>query len=241
MGFPGGDMSEVVSDSSITELLRQARRLGLSWGLRPGTGTSDGRVITDGDSQTINVVPLALQPFEGLRVMVMFVPGGGNYVIGALTDPKPLFRAMRSTAQSIPTGAETEIQWTNVDVDTHNGWNASSPTDYTVPFSGWYQLSGGCGWVSGGTGTGRRGAFFRIGGVSAEGAGVFMANVGSTGTHCIAARTSVLYAGAGDTFQMSVYQEQGSPLNTATGSQGPSIAIEFLRPLRPGDNTPSHT
>lgn len=80
-------------DAAIDALLKQARRLGLVWGLRPATVSDAGtgtrvQVVVDGDTRPLpvpvdNLSGGGLAP--GARVMVMQVPPSGNYVIGAPT------------------------------------------------------------------------------------------------------------------------------------------------------------
>lgn len=218
----------------VQEVVREARRLGLVWGLRPATVLGPTQVRYDGDDEETltRVVNLLEGPlFTDQRVMCVFVPPSGNFVIGSLTDTEILFRARRSAGQSIPNASETEIEWDTVDVDTHGGYTSDFPTDWVAPYAGWYHLTGGCGWASGGTGTGRRGAFWRVNHVGVNGAGVLMSGVGSTGTHCISARGVDVFLEAGDSVQMTSFQEQGSALNTApSSSQSPSIDIAYVRP-----------
>lgn len=79
----------------ITELIRTANRLGLTWGLRPGTVVSvlapytprEASVRMDGDTDTaITVVSLVNDLTLGDRVMVMWVPPAGQYAIGLLNS-----------------------------------------------------------------------------------------------------------------------------------------------------------
>ncbi|HEY5836793.1 hypothetical protein, partial [Streptomyces sp.] len=56
-----------------------------------------------------------------------------------------VFRAYRTTAQSIPAGTETAanaISWNQIDLDDLVGWSAANPTRWTVPMTAWYTLSG---------------------------------------------------------------------------------------------------
>lgn len=213
------------------EILSEARRLGLVWGLRPATVLNQNNVQYDGDdSETVTrVVNLLESPlFATQRVMCIFVPPAGNFVIGSLTDTRVLFRALRAATQSIPTASETEIEWDSVDVDTHGGWNSDFPTDWIAPFDGWYDISGGCGWNGGGVS--RRGVFFRVNHVSVDGAGALFTG-GSAGSNSIPGRPVTLSLNAGDSIQLAAYQDSGGPINTlGTGSQCPSIAISYNRP-----------
>lgn len=72
----------------VAELIRESRRLGLTWELRPGTvSTTNGSVLLDGDSESLTVSSLIGALLIDMRVMVMLVPQGGNYVIGVLSTP----------------------------------------------------------------------------------------------------------------------------------------------------------
>lgn len=82
--------------ATVEELLRQAKRLGLIWDLRPGTVTNTSAstfgayepiVVMDGDVVTaaIPTVSLVGPLAVNMRVMVMRVPPAGNYVIGNLS------------------------------------------------------------------------------------------------------------------------------------------------------------
>lgn len=87
---------QATSLAGIDELVAQARRLGLLWGLRPGivVDTSSGggpynpRVRLDGDDANTTIITTllgTLAPAVGMRVMVMSVPPNGNYVVGIIS------------------------------------------------------------------------------------------------------------------------------------------------------------
>lgn len=64
-----------------------AKRLGLTWTLRPATVTAnaDGpSVVYDGDTILVGAVPLNGSAIPGDRVMMLQIPPGGNYIIGRL-------------------------------------------------------------------------------------------------------------------------------------------------------------
>lgn len=79
----------------VTELVRMADRLGLLWGLRPGTVVSvsapydprEASVVMDGDEGGITVVSLINDLVVGDRVMVLWVPPAGQYAIGLINAP----------------------------------------------------------------------------------------------------------------------------------------------------------
>lgn len=72
-----------------------AKRLGLTWTLRPGTVQSyDGAsgqasVVFDNDTVAIGAVSLIGVLATGQRVMGMIVPPGGNFIIGGLEPFAP--------------------------------------------------------------------------------------------------------------------------------------------------------
>jgi hypothetical protein len=72
-----------------------AKRLGLTWTLRPGTVQSyDGAsgqvsVTFDNDTVAIGAVSLAGILVPGQRVMGMIIPPGGNFIIGGLEPFAP--------------------------------------------------------------------------------------------------------------------------------------------------------
>lgn len=85
-------------------VVAQAKRLGLTWGLRIGTvvdTTSTGQfnVRMDGDTASILVTPMTGPVLEGDRVYVISVPPSGNFLIGTVTRIFP--------GQRIATSART--------------------------------------------------------------------------------------------------------------------------------------
>lgn len=86
--------SDAMHDQFLVKMLvENAKRLGLSWSLRPATVLSSSevsatapRVILDGDSTQIRPVSLigALHPQQ--RVMVMITPPSGLHVVGRIGD-----------------------------------------------------------------------------------------------------------------------------------------------------------
>lgn len=77
------------SDVTVTvdELVQQADRLGLTWILRPATVIGDNTVVYDGEDTVEQPVTSLIGLLKSdTRVMVMFVPPSGNYIIGVLGD-----------------------------------------------------------------------------------------------------------------------------------------------------------
>lgn len=71
-------------------MIEQARRLGLTWNLRPATvnfydrDTQNVTITYDGDTVSIGAVSLCGGLFTGARVMGMQVPPGGNFIVGTV-------------------------------------------------------------------------------------------------------------------------------------------------------------
>lgn len=115
------------SITQIVELLRQADRLGLTWGRRPGTVRSttglftptQASVIMDGDDIGVTVVSLAGPLAVDDRVMVDRVPPAGLYVVAKI-DPPPSF-AQASTVDTATITAEV-VTFTFTDVELRAGY-----------------------------------------------------------------------------------------------------------------------
>jgi hypothetical protein len=99
----------------VTELIKAADRLGLTWGLRPGTvvlttspySPREASVRMDGDDGNITVVSLIGDMAVGDRVMVMHVPPAGEYTIGFLNRPSSAIFTQASTSDTANIIAET--------------------------------------------------------------------------------------------------------------------------------------
>ena len=78
-------------------VVENANRLGLTWQLRPATVAEvelDGAIVAiyDGDTVPIGMINLNGSLTVGSRVMAMFVPPSGNFIIGAIrVDDLPAF------------------------------------------------------------------------------------------------------------------------------------------------------
>jgi hypothetical protein len=141
---------------------------------------------------------------------------------------RPVFRARRAAAQSIPNAVETALSWDAEDIDTDGGHDlVTNPTRYVFPRAGYYQVSGGCGWVN--NATGRRGLFWWKNGAALDGSSAFFLT-GVNGTHAVPARAIIVQAAVSDYVELRVFQESGGALNTVTGSSSPSIDIVYIGP-----------
>lgn len=107
-------MDQAVQDvaTGARELVREARRLGLTWGLRPASVATASHVVYDGDgdeSTTRVVNMLDDTPDVGDRVMCLFVPPAGNFIVGRVV-PKNFGRGIvafteRTTASTAAAAA----------------------------------------------------------------------------------------------------------------------------------------
>lgn len=77
--------------ANIAALVANAKRLGLTWGIRPATvsigteGTAHVQATYDGDNAKLAMLSLLGEPLDaGDRVMVISVPPAANYIVGRL-------------------------------------------------------------------------------------------------------------------------------------------------------------
>jgi hypothetical protein len=125
-------------DANTGALLAEADRLGLTWSIRPGTVISEQTVTMDGDTLPINVVSLMGTLSINRRVMVMFVPNGGNYVVGPL-GARPSLSVYRSAAFNFAASTWLQIDWDTSEWDDEFGIDPSGSIE--IPFSGLYSLN----------------------------------------------------------------------------------------------------
>jgi hypothetical protein len=132
---------QTVSLAGVDELVSQAKRLGLTWGLRPGAVTDisslgaayNPRVQMDGDPLNIALPTVSLIGglALGMRVMVMSVPPLGNYLVGVINP---------TTTQRYEIGAlsthGTTITTTETVLETFSQFNALGGAAYRVEIDG---------------------------------------------------------------------------------------------------------
>lgn len=94
MTYPVSDLP-VSADSlgiAVQELVAQAKKLGLTWDLRPatvvnGANTSNISATYDGDTTPLNMTSLVGILSNNSRVQVIFVPPAGHFIIGWVGTP----------------------------------------------------------------------------------------------------------------------------------------------------------
>ena len=219
-----------VTDASAQALIAQAKRLGLTWTLTPGTTDIGGTVTMDGDQESASIDAMSLigDQLPGQRVMCLQIMTGGNYIIGSIA-PVPARGALmaklrRAAAQAFATsGTADEIEFDTVDYDPYEGFDSGSPTNWVVPFAGWYHAECRINWAT--NATSRRAAFVdaSIGGTIC-GASLQAAAAGST--QCGGSGTMELVAG--EILTLRGIQNSGGSLNTGTTDNGSQMDIIFL-------------
>lgn len=139
---------QTVSLASVDELVAQARRLGLVWGLRPGvvvdisggSGPYNPRVQLDGDDVNATVVAASLVGglAVGMRVMVQFVPPEGNYITGII-NPATVARYELGGF----TNHATTITTTETVLETFSQFTVLDGAAYRVEIDGWLLAGAG--------------------------------------------------------------------------------------------------
>jgi hypothetical protein len=126
----------------VDELVIQAKRLGLTWGLRPGkvvsvtsgTGPYNPGVQLDGDDADTVILTASLVGglAVGMRVMVMAVPPNGNYVVGIISSTD-----LRRYEVGGFTNHGTTITTTETVMETFSQFVIRQGAAYRVEFDGW--------------------------------------------------------------------------------------------------------
>lgn len=127
-------------NTGISALVENAKRLGLTWTLRPATVGQDnldgGRVVAvfDGDTERLTMTSLVGALLENDRVYVMIIPPSGNYIVGHAGNPSVLRLTSVTDASATSTNhalqiGPTEGQNTRMDANEissfNNGANAT--------------------------------------------------------------------------------------------------------------------
>lgn len=103
----------------VQTLVSRARDLGLTWGLRPATirDATSGSItaVYDGDTVAVRVMSLIGRTYVGQRVMCVFVPPAGNYIIGASGDHQAGALIKRAERETAPSTTTTELEVMRLD------------------------------------------------------------------------------------------------------------------------------
>lgn len=135
-------LTQTVSLASVDELVIQAKRLGLVWGLRPGVvasvtsgaGPYNPSVQMDGDDVDTTILTASLVGglAIGMRVMVMSVPPRGDYVVGIISSAD-----LRRYEVGGFTNHGTTITTTETVMETFSQFVMRDRAAYRVEFDGW--------------------------------------------------------------------------------------------------------
>lgn len=146
---------------------------------------------------------------------------------------RPVAQLRRNSAQSVPTGTWTAINFTVEDIDSDpdgiGGHSTSSNTSrYTVRYPGLYQITGGVGWDA--NTTGRRGIRLAKNGTVIDGSAV-LAPANSAGETAYPARPTLVTLDEGDYVEMQAYQASGGSLNLhgTFGDLQPTMVVTWER------------
>lgn len=145
-----------------------------------------------------------------------------------------VFRAYRSSSQSITSGTETvsnAIVWDAIDLDRH-GAGAVSSSLWTAPFAGWWTLAGGVAFNGAASGTVRDALWYVNGALQAAGRARFAAASGSmpSAILTVEARTIPYLLSAGDTVQLVAAHDATGSQTTATGSFRCYMSVTYSGP-----------
>jgi hypothetical protein len=118
--LPTGNAGDVVGSSvaAVQSIVEQARRLGLTWRLLPGSvlGTvsniNNVAVTLDGDTVQTRAQSLIGQVNDGDRVMVMVVPPSSTYIVGMYGPSNGRFQDGCTGIQSVTFAASTSASVT---------------------------------------------------------------------------------------------------------------------------------
>lgn len=137
--LPQASPGESPSSAAISELVREATRLGVTWEIKRGTVDLDNVQVTmDGDDTPIRATSLIGVTYATQRVTVLSVTDGANYIIGAL-GPRPSLGVYRSAAFNFAASTWLQIGWDEVEWD--DGFVAAASSSIGVPATGLYSLN----------------------------------------------------------------------------------------------------
>lgn len=119
---------------------------------------------------------------------------------------KPNFQVEQfaTTAQSIPSGSATLVNFDSTNLDSWSGFNLATDT-YTVPVAGWWRFTSQVSWSGNGTGQ-RYSALHQNGSLVTTAICTRRANTGTISTNV----DSLVQCVVGDTITLFAYQDSGS-------------------------------
>lgn len=144
-----------------------------------------------------------------------------------------VFRAYRTTAQSITSGAETAanaLSWNQIDLDRLSA-GALNTTRWTCPTAGWWTVSGSISFNGSTAGSQRDAAWFVNGSLITAGRSRTFAETSIANTPLtVEARSLPVQLAVGDYVELIPVQNTGGAIDTATGSNTPYMAVTYSGP-----------
>lgn len=143
----------------------------------------------------------------------------------ALQQTQCMCELFQATAQSIPTGASTPVNWDSEELDPFGFHSTTANVSRITPVvPGRYMVAFGGGVV--GNATGNRGAFLRLNGATYRGGGWY--GTGSADTVDGTYTRTVYCNGAGDYFETVLYQSSGAALLTNLTDGNPRVSVFWV-------------
>jgi hypothetical protein len=157
---------------------------------------------------------------------ILTVYDGTAWATVAVTTPS--FSAVQTATQSIPTGVWTAVTFDTEDRDTHSGHSTVTNTSrYTIPVSGWYQVSGRVAFNNSST-SGSRGARIHKNGNIVTGAATI---VGASTLPTVPQVDRKMALVAGDYIEIVAGQNSGSSISTINAFESAStFEVTYLSP-----------
>ena len=227
--------------TTVSAIAENAERLGLTWSMKPATvtgydwDTNTATAVYDGDDVAIGMVSLTGPLLADFRVMAMFVPPSGNFIVSTLGIPDPGTLAIRlqaSSTQSLTNAVTNFIEFGTVQ---HNffggGFTLGSPDRYVPPVEGIWNFVGRV--VFEANATSRRAAFLNTNGTSATPGtlGGQSLQAPAAGSCQIQAVGAGYFNGTTDYIGLRAIQNSGGALLTAIADGGSTLEGYYVGPF----------
>lgn len=152
-----------------------------------------------------------------------------NQLGNAVSDLyNPVRVVLRQTvAQNLPWLVVNPITFDVEDIDTHGGHDSTNPSRWYVPYTGWYQLSGGVGYSPNATGI--RTCQWWVNGADINGGQIKIQAVTGGVATVMPARTLDYQLVAGQYVELGAFQNGVNPLATSVvGNEQSMMQIRLL-------------
>jgi hypothetical protein len=197
--------------AQVQAIAENAKDLGLTWGIRPATVSNDApgaiTAVYDGDSVAIAMTSLIGPLYAGQRVYAISVPPAANFITGSLPDQQIGLRARVTNSQAIANASQTTLSFNVIDEEVGGNFGSTSLTTITVPVNGIWAVAARASLFSAG---GARN-YMQIGSITSA-----IGNVAPSYRQSFVSGETLGSVGAtfpllaGDTFNISIYQEGGA-------------------------------